>query len=71
MKEYFLQADVDSEAPWDVPSIESEPQQFVNEDEINEGFEPANDAFQGLRDLGDWVIEFFTDFFSGIFGTIM
>ncbi len=66
MDKYFLQAD----APWDVPSIESEPQQFVDEDQINEGFEPANDAFSALNDLGEWIVEFFTDLLSGVFGTI-
>ena len=67
MKDYFLQAD----APWDVPSIEGGEQNIIDEDQVNQTFEPANDAFSGLRDLGDWVIEFFTDLFSGLFGTIM
>ena len=67
MNKYFLQAD----APWDVPSISQEKQTIVDEDQINESFEPANDAFSALNDLGDWIVEFFTDLLSGVFGTIM
>ena len=67
MKEYVLQDD----APWDVPTFEQEKQTIIDEEQVNETFEPANDAFSGLRDLGDWLVQFFTDFFSGIFGTIM
>lgn len=63
MKEYFLQSD----APWDVPSIESDPQEFVDEEQINEGFEPANDAFSGLREAGDWLFDMISDFFTQIF----
>lgn len=66
MIKYFLQAN----APWDVPTLKGE-QNIVDEDKVNEAFEPANDAFSGLRELGDWVFDFFTDLFSGLFGTIM
>jgi hypothetical protein len=67
LKEFFLQAS----APWDVPSISEEKQTIVDEDQINESFQPANDAFSFLSEIGDWIVDFFTDFFSGIFGTIM
>lgn len=67
MDKYFLQAD----APWDVPSIESEPQQFVDEDAINEQFEPANDAFGALDGAGEWLVQFFTDLFGQIAGLFM
>ena len=67
MKEYFLQSD----APWDVPTFQEEKQTIIDEEQVNETFEPANDAFSGLRELGDWIVDFFTDLFSGIFGTIM
>ena len=53
MKKYFLQTD----APWDVPSISQEKQTMVDEDQINETFEPANDAFSGLREAGDWLFD--------------
>ena len=55
----------------DIPGYSEEKQTVVNENEINEAFEPANDAFSALNDLGDWIVDFFTDIFSGIFGTIM
>ena len=67
LSKFYLQA----EQPWDVPGIEDKPQEFVDEDQINETFEPANDAFSGLRDAGDWVIDFFKDLFSQLFGNIM
>ena len=73
MEKYTLQADAD--APWDenpdLPGVSSEKQTFVDEDALNEPFEPVNDAFSGLRDLGDWVIEFLSELFSGAFGNIL
>ncbi|NIM25182.1 MAG: hypothetical protein GTN35_05920 [Nitrososphaeria archaeon] len=67
MKEYFLQ----SGEMTDIPGYKEEKQTVVDESQVNQAFEPANDAFSGLRDLGDWVIEFFTELFSGAFGNIM
>ena len=55
----------------DVPGYREEKQTAVDENEINEAFEPANDAFSALNDFGDWVVDFFTDLLSGLFGTIM
>ena len=55
----------------DVPGYTEEKQTVVDENEINEAFEPANDAFSALNELGDWIVDFFTDFFSSLFGTIL
>ncbi len=64
---FYLQAD----QPWDIPGIEDKPQEFVDEDQINETFEPANDAFSGLREAGDWLIQTISDIFSQLFGNLM
>jgi hypothetical protein len=67
LSKFFLQA----EQPWDIPGIEDKPQEFVDEDQINEAFEPANDAFSGLRDAGDWIIQAISDIFNQLFGNLM
>ena len=67
LAKFFLQAG----QPWDIPGIEDKPQEFVDEDQINEAFEPANDAFSGLRDAGDWIIQAISDIFSQLFGNLM
>ena len=55
----------------DIPGFTEEKQTIVDEEQINESFEPANDALSGLRDAGDWVIDFFTDLFGQLFGNIL
>jgi len=55
----------------DIPGYSEEKQTVVDETQVNEAFEPANDAFSGLREAGDWIIEFFTDLFTQLFGNIM
>ena len=67
LSKYFLQ----TEQPWDIPTVEDKPQEFIDEDQVNESIEPVGDAFSGLRDAGDWVIEFFKDLFTQLFGNIM
>ena len=67
LSKFYLQAD----QPWDIPGIEDKPQEFVDEDQINEAFEPANDAFSGLREAGDWIINWFSDVFGQLFGNIL
>lgn len=67
LSKYFLQIQEFKD-----PEIEREErQQVFDEGQVNETFEPANDAFSGLRDAGDWVISFFSDLFTQIFGNIM
>ena len=70
MKEYFLQAGKPQEFS-DIPGIQDEKQTIVDEGQINESFEPANDAFDGLRELGDWIIQTVSELFGSIFGNIM
>ena len=67
LSKFYLQ----TEQPWDLPGIEDKPQEFVDEDQINETFEPANDAFSGLREAGDWLIQTISDIFSQLFGNLM
>ncbi len=55
----------------DLPGIESEKQTIVDEDAINESFEPATDAFSGLREFGDWVIASISDMLQQVFGNLM
>ena len=55
----------------DIPGIQEEKQTIVDENQVNQAFEPANDAFSGLRDLGDWLFDFFSDLLSTAFGNFM
>ena len=55
----------------DIPGYTEEKQTVVDETQVNEAFEPANDAFTGLRDAGDWIINWFSEVFGQLFGNIM
>ena len=55
----------------DIPGFSEEKQTIVDEGAINETFEPANDALSGLREAGDWIINWFSDVFGQLFGNIM
>ena len=55
----------------DIPGFTEEKQTIVDEGAINETFEPANDALSGLRDAGDWIINWFSEVFGQLFGNIM
>ena len=55
----------------DLPGIESEKQTFVDEDAINESFEPATDALSGFKEFTDWLFASISDFFSQTFGNLM
>ena len=55
----------------DIPGFTEEKQKVVDEESINESFEPANDALSGLRDAGDWIINWFSEVFGQLFGNIM
>ncbi len=55
----------------DIPGFSEEKQTVVDEEAINESFDPANDALSGLREAGDWLIQSITDFFTQIFGNVM
>ncbi len=55
----------------DIPGFTEEKQTIVDEESINESFEPANDALSGLREAGDWLIQTISDIFNQLFGNIM
>ncbi len=67
MKEYFLQAGEMK----DIPGYQEEKQTVVDENQFNQAFEPANNVFDGLREAGDWIIDFFSDLINQIFGNLM
>ena len=55
----------------DIPGFSEEKQTVVDEEAINESFDPANDALSGLREAGDWLIQSITDLFNQLFGNII
>ena len=55
----------------DIPGFFEEKQTVVDEEAINESFDPANDALSGLREAGDWLIQTISDIFNQLFGNIM
>jgi len=55
----------------DIPGYSEEKQTIIDEDAINESFEPATDAFAGFREFTDWVFTSISDFFSQTFGNLM
>ena len=55
----------------DIPGFSEEKQTVVDEDTINKSFDPANDALSGLREAGDWIINWFSEVFGQLFGNIM
>ncbi len=55
----------------DIPGFSEEKQTVVDEESINESFDPANDALSGLREAGDWLIQSITDLFNQLFGNII
>ena len=63
MKEFFLQAGM--------PMYTEEKQNIVNENEVNEAFEPANNLFDSLREAGDWLVDFISDIMNQLFGNLM
>jgi hypothetical protein len=66
LSKYFLQVQ-----EFEDPAIvREEKQTVVDETQVNEAFEPANDAFSGLRDAGDWLIQTITDIVNQLFGNL-
>ncbi len=51
----------------DLPGITDEKQTIVDEDQLNEGFNPANDALSGLREGGEWLFNMIAEFFANLF----
>jgi len=58
LKEYFLQAS----EPNDFAVYTEDKQTMVDENQVNQAFEPANDIFDGIREAGDWIFDFVSDF---------
>ena len=55
----------------DIPGYSEEKQTVVDEDQINESFDPANNALDGLREGGEWLFDSIVEFFASLFGNIM
>ena len=55
----------------DIPGYTEEKQTIIDEDAINESFEPATDAFSGFREFTEWLFDSISDFFSQTFGNLM
>ena len=51
----------------DIPGITDEKQTVVDEDQINEGFDPANNALDSLREGGEWLFNMIAEFFGNLF----
>ena len=51
----------------DIPGYTEEKQTIVDEDQINEGFDPANNALDSLRDGGEWLFNMIAEFFADLF----
>ena len=58
MKGYFLKVSEFS----DVGIYTEDKQTMIDETQINQTFEPANDIFEGIREMGDWIYDFVSDF---------
>ena len=54
-----------------MPMYTEEKQKIVNESEVNEAFEPANDLFDSLREAGDLLVDFISDIMNQLFGNLM
>ena len=68
LSKYFLQAQQEFQDP---AIVREEKQTVIDETQVNDAFEPANDVFSGLREAGDWVIQTITDIFNQLFGNLM
>ena len=55
----------------DIPGYTEEKQTIIDEEAINESFEPATDAFSGFREFSNWLIDSIKDFFGQVFGNLM
>lgn len=64
MKEYFLKASGLN----DFSIYTEDKQKLVDESQVNQAFEPANDIFEGIRETGDWIFDFVSDFTNQVMG---
>ena len=51
----------------DIPGYTEEKQTIVDEDQINEQFDPANNALDSLREGGEWLFNMIAEFFANLF----
>lgn len=58
MKEYFLKVSEFN----DIPGYREDKQTMVDENQVNHAFDSANDVFDGIREVGDWIFDFVSDF---------
>ena len=70
MEEYYLQVGQYEEFK-DIPGYTEEKQTIVDEEAINESFEPVNDALSGFREFTSWIIDSISDFLNQVFGNLM
>ncbi len=70
MEEYYLQVGQYEEFK-DIPGFTEEKQTIVDEEAINESFEPVNDALSGFREFTSWIIDSISDFLNQVFGNLM
>lgn len=66
MKDYFLKI---SEFT-DIGTYQEEKQTIIDENQINHAFDPANNIFDGLRETGDFIFDFVSNFSSQVFDYI-
>jgi len=64
MKEDFLQTNMPHF------NFSEEEQNIINETEVNKTFEPATNAFSGLREGGDWLFDLISNFLDQVFSSI-
>ncbi len=55
----------------DIPGYTEEKQTIIDEEAINESFEPATDAFSGFREFSDWLFASISDLLQSVFGNLM
>jgi len=55
----------------DIPGYQEEKQTSIDENQVNQAFEPANNIFDGLREAGDWMMDFISDLLNQLFGNLM
>jgi len=51
----------------DIPGYTEEKQTLVDEDQINQQFDPANNIMDQLREGGEWLFNMIADFISSLF----
>ena len=64
MKEFFLKA---SELT-DFAIYREDKQTMIDESQVNQAFDPANDIFEGIREAGDWIFDFVSNFSNQVMG---